>query len=608
MLESMKKLLLLFALCLPAFGQGTASIQFTESYTSAGTTCLQSSCIVANGPTLAGGPAGSVSFRLIYYIQPGSGTVSALSVELDGAATSSGSYTALTPAVGGGSGSGSTTNPVTTFPRGQNNLCCDYYPYLEIKVNTLTVASGTPVLIVKVIGYAGTSAAAGSGGGGGGGLTCLNGDVDAGTGSCASATVVGLESVPFCTGFTPTNGQFLQYTTASSPNPCYTATVSTVTGGTCTSGQFVSAVSTAGALTCGTPAGGGTIATTTNALKGDGSGNAVAVSGTGTNCVLVNGSSGTCGGGGGSGTGLTVYSGLAGIALSNATIYFPIGGGSLASATEANVNTFQGTGGTVSGFGVDISTALGVTVATPNSVVLTWRKNGSGQTVTCTITNPATTCSDTTHSFTFSAGDALDIQAVFTGTITATPIWVMNAGISSGSVSSGSFVLVEEHTASSSAALNFTTCISSTYDDYEIRFTALLPATNATPILIQVSTNGGSSYDTGANYNWVRYLAVAGGSAQAGASGDTSILFYPSQSSNTNSGVSGTLQLSNPLGGTGFTSFNGTVTGFDTLDAALGISMVTGQYATTTAVNAFRILAGTGSLASGSVRCYGIAH
>lgn len=32
-----------------------------------------------------------------------------------------------------------------------------------------------------------------------------------------------LNSVPFCTGFTPTNGQNLQYTTGSSPNPCYTA-------------------------------------------------------------------------------------------------------------------------------------------------------------------------------------------------------------------------------------------------------------------------------------------------------------------------------------------------------------------------------------------------
>src|SRR5208283_3607197 len=40
----------------------------------------------------------------------------------------------------------------------QNNLCCDYYPFLKIKVNTLTVSTGTPILIVKIFGYAGTSA------------------------------------------------------------------------------------------------------------------------------------------------------------------------------------------------------------------------------------------------------------------------------------------------------------------------------------------------------------------------------------------------------------------------------------------------------------------
>ena len=44
------------------------------------------------------------------------------------------------------------------------------------------------------------------------------------SGSSTSQEVVGVHSVPLCTGFTPTNGQFLQYTTASSPNPCWGAT------------------------------------------------------------------------------------------------------------------------------------------------------------------------------------------------------------------------------------------------------------------------------------------------------------------------------------------------------------------------------------------------
>lgn len=55
-------------------------------------------------------------------------------------------------------------------------------------------------------------------------ITQLTGDVTAGPGAgSVAATVQGLKAVPFCTGFTPTNGQVVSYTTASSPNPCYTA-------------------------------------------------------------------------------------------------------------------------------------------------------------------------------------------------------------------------------------------------------------------------------------------------------------------------------------------------------------------------------------------------
>ena len=47
----------------------------------------------------------------------------------------------------------------------------------------------------------------------------------------ATGAVLGIDTVPLCTGFTPTNSQFLQYTTGSSPNPCYTA--ATASGGAC---------------------------------------------------------------------------------------------------------------------------------------------------------------------------------------------------------------------------------------------------------------------------------------------------------------------------------------------------------------------------------------
>ena len=52
---------------------------------------------------------------------------------------------------------------------------------------------------------------------------------DASSTATGGATVVnGLKGVPFCTGFTPTNGQAVTYTTGGAPNPCYAA--STLTG------------------------------------------------------------------------------------------------------------------------------------------------------------------------------------------------------------------------------------------------------------------------------------------------------------------------------------------------------------------------------------------
>lgn len=47
------------------------------------------------------------------------------------------------------------------------------------------------------------------------------------SGSSSSQQVKGISGVPLCTGFTPTNGQVLEYSTALSPNPCYTAAAGT---------------------------------------------------------------------------------------------------------------------------------------------------------------------------------------------------------------------------------------------------------------------------------------------------------------------------------------------------------------------------------------------
>lgn len=135
---------------------------------------------------------------------------------------------------------------------------------------------------------------------------------------------------------------------------------------------------------------------------------------------------------GGGGGGITVFSGATAL---TGTLYFPIGGGSLPSGTEAQSNTFSPAAATVSNFYVKISAAPGM----GTTIVFTWRDGASSQSLTCTITGAvATTCSDLTHHFSAAQGDALDIQAVVSGGVIAgTPNLIMSAQFGTTSSPSG---------------------------------------------------------------------------------------------------------------------------------------------------------------------------
>ena len=61
-------------------------------------------------------------------------------------------------------------------------------------------------------------------------------------------------------------------------------------------------------------------------------------------------------------------------------------------------------------------------------------------------------------------------------------------------VTGSSLVLISEQTASSSATIDFTSDIDSTYKEYIFRYYDMHPATDNTELQFQVSTDGGSSY------------------------------------------------------------------------------------------------------------------
>lgn len=167
--------------------------------------------------------------------------------------------------------------------------------------------------------------------------------------------------------------------------------------------------------------------------------------------------------------------------------------------------------------------------------------------------------------------------------------------------------LLEQHTASASASLNFTAAISSTYDEYMIEFLNLIPATNAINFYMRMSTDGGATYDSGANYSYVAFGLNRFGSAPTGVdSGGTQIQLNKSAIDNTSTaGISGSIRLFNP----GSTSVHKNITGQlnGLTGGALEIESVTGWYRSTTAVNAFQFLTSSGNITSGTIRVYGVA-
>lgn len=167
----------------------------------------------------------------------------------------------------------------------------------------------------------------------------------------------------------------------------------------------------------------------------------------------------------------------------------------------------------------------------------------------------------------------------------------------------GGLVLLEQHTASASASLDFTTAISSTYDDYLIEFVNIVPASNTVDLSLRMSTNGGSSYDSGANYSRT-YFAQSGVTFSGiGTTGQTSILIANSINNTANWSFNGSWRLFNP-GGSIYKIVDGK--GWGLAAAARYQFSGGGAYEVTTAVDAFQFFFSSGNIASGTIRVYGL--
>jgi len=184
----------------------------------------------------------------------------------------------------------------------------------------------------------------------------------------------------------------------------------------------------------------------------------------------------------------------------------------------------------------------------------------------------------------------------------------VNAGGTALEYGAGPRVLLATKTASASATLDFTEFNNAVFRYYEFELENIKPATDATDLLLRLSSNGGSSYDAGvSDYSTVAVGLTAGGSVTPG-SGTTSHIF-----------LTFTNDLGNAAGERGAT---GTIKLFGAPDAAnarvnyslqwdntadaITISNGSARRNADQDTDAVRFLMVSGNIASGTIRMYGL--
>jgi hypothetical protein len=191
-----------------------------------------------------------------------------------------------------------------------------------------------------------------------------------------------------------------------------------------------------------------------------------------------------------------------------------------------------------------------------------------------------------------------------------TPAYKNAAGdetIMGASAGGSGLVLLEQHTASTSASLSFTTFISSTYDEYQFEFINLIPATTNAILQMKMSTDGGSTYAAGTSYKYIGFYTGIGDSLTSiASSGAAAIDLARSTSTQANYSSHGSLKLFNPASASLYKNVMSQVVNVVST-GSLYIWTSHGAYISTTAVDAVQFIFSNGNIASGTIRAYGIS-
>lgn len=183
----------------------------------------------------------------------------------------------------------------------------------------------------------------------------------------------------------------------------------------------------------------------------------------------------------------------------------------------------------------------------------------------------------------------------------------------SSAASGGALTKISTATASTSASIDFTG-LTSSYFLYILRYSNLQPATDATTLILRTSTDGGSTYDSGASdYSWSLFQADESGTESGAAdTADSSITVLGEAGSSDEMG-----SASNELGAGTIYLFNPSATKYTFVfcqgtyfnEATQLITNYTGGYRISAAdVDAFQLLMDSGNISIGDFVLYGVSN
>ena len=180
-------------------------------------------------------------------------------------------------------------------------------------------------------------------------------------------------------------------------------------------------------------------------------------------------------------------------------------------------------------------------------------------------------------------------------------------------VSGSNLVLLSTQTASSSATINFTSGIDSTYKEYQFHFINIHPGTDDADTYILASIDSGSNYNVAVTSSFIQSVAAESG-------GSPSVSYLTSKDVALSTGgaaiehsvgadndqcLSGILHLFDPSSTTFVKHFTCTANELIASDQSYNL-FCAGYFNTTTAITRVRFKMSSGNIDAGTIKMYGV--